>query len=50
MLLGAAGRIPGDWRNITPELLREVADEGFGALNIVVQDPASMTSQGAASG
>ena len=45
MLLGAAGRIPGDWRNITPELLAEVADEGFGALNIVVQDPASMTAQ-----
>ena len=45
MLLGAAGRIPGDWRNITPELLREVADEGFGALNIVVQDPFSTTSQ-----
>ena len=47
MLLGAAGRIPGDWRNITPELLREVADEGFGALNIVVQDPLSMRSQAA---
>lgn len=44
MLLGAAGRIPGDWRNITPELLAEAAGEGFGALNIVVQDPASMTS------
>ena len=47
MLLGAAGRIPGDWRNITPELLSEVADEGFGALNIVVQDPLSMRSQAA---
>lgn len=47
MLLGAAGRIPGDWRNITPELLREVANEGFGALNIVVQDPLSMRSQAA---
>ena len=45
MLLGAAGRIPGNWRNITPELLAEVAGEGFGALNIIVQDPASMTSQ-----
>ena len=45
MLLGAAGRIPGDWRNITPELLAEVADEGFGALNIVVQDPLSMALQ-----
>ena len=45
MLLGAAGRIPGDWRNITPELLAEVAGEGFGALNIIVQDPVSMTSQ-----
>ncbi len=48
MLLGAAGRIPGDWRNITPESLAEVAGEGFGALNIVVQDPLSMTSQDAA--
>ena len=48
MLLGAAGRIPGDWRDITPELLAEVADEGFGALNIVVQDPVSMTSRDAA--
>ena len=45
MLLGAAGRIPGDWRNITPELLAEVAGEGFGALNIVVHDPAAMTSR-----
>ena len=45
MLLGAAGRIPGDWGNITPELLSEVAAEGFGALNVIVQDPVSMTSQ-----
>ena len=44
MLLGAAGRIPGDWRNITPELLAEVAAEGFGVLNVIVQDPVSMTS------
>ena len=48
MLLGAAGRIPGDWRNITPELLSEAAGEGFGALNIVVQDPLSMTPRDAA--
>ena len=47
MLLGAAGRIPGDWRNITSELLTEAAGEGFGALNIVVQDPTSMTAQDA---
>ena len=47
MLLGAAGRIPGDWRNITPELLAEAASEGFGALNIVVQDPTSMSAQDA---
>ena len=45
MLLGAAGRIPGDWRDITPELLAEAASERFGALNVVVQDPFSMTSQ-----
>ena len=43
MLLGAAGRIPGDWSNITPELLAEAAGEGFGALNVVVQDPSSMS-------
>ena len=48
MLLGAAGRIPGDWRNITPELLAEAASEGFGALNIVVQDPTSTSAQDAA--
>ena len=48
MLLGAAGRIPGDWRNITSELLTEAAGEGFGALNIVAQDPISMTTQDAA--
>ena len=47
MLLGAAGRIPGDWRNITPELLAEAASEGFGALNIIVQDPTSMSAQDA---
>ena len=48
MLLGAAGRIPGDWRNITPALLAQAATEGFGALNIVVTDPASMSKQDAA--
>ncbi len=48
MLLGAAGRIPGDWRNITPELLAVAAGEGFGALNVVIQDPLSMTPQDAA--
>ena len=47
MLLGAAGRIPGDWRNITSELLTEAAGEGFGALNIVVQDPTLMSAQDA---
>ena len=48
MLLGAAGRIPGDWSEITPGLLAEVAGEGFGALNIIVQNPNSMTAQDAA--
>ena len=48
MLLGAAGRIPGDWSEITTELLAEVAGEGFGALNVIVQDPNSMTAQDAA--
>ena len=39
MLLGAAGRIPGDWRNITSAGLRTAAAEGFGVLNVVVTDP-----------
>ena len=42
MILGAAGRIPGDWRDITEELLAQVADEDFGSLNVVVADPTSM--------
>ena len=38
MLLGAAGRIPGDWRNITPEVYwPKSRAKGFGALNIIVQ-------------
>ena len=43
MLLGAAGRIPGDWRNITLGALNEARREGFGALNLVVAEPASMS-------
>ncbi len=39
MLLGAAGRIPNDWQDITLGLLKVVADEGFTVLNIVVRDP-----------
>jgi sugar phosphate isomerase/epimerase len=39
MLLGAAGRIPGDWRGITAGGLRAAAAEGFTVLNIVVTDP-----------
>ncbi len=42
MLLGAAGRIPGDWRNITPAALHEARLEGFSVLNLVVSDPARM--------
>ena len=42
MLLGAAGRIPGSWREITSEGLAQAAGEGFGALNVVVPDPAAM--------
>ncbi len=39
MLLGAAGRIPGDWRNITRAGLKEASKEGFSVLNLVVTDP-----------
>ena len=39
MLLGAAGRIPGDWQNITLEGLQTAAAEGFAVLNVVVTDP-----------
>ena len=42
MLLGAAGRIPGDWRNITPAALKLARHEGFTVLNVVVSDPADM--------
>ena len=43
MILGAAGRIPGDWRHITEDLLRQVAREGYGSLNIVVSDPVDVS-------
>ena len=39
LLLGAAGRIPGDWRNITRAGLKEASKEGFSVLNLVVTDP-----------
>ena len=42
MLLGAAGRIPGDWRNITPAALNEACSEGFVVLNLVVSNPVDM--------
>ncbi len=42
MLLGAAGRIPGNWTNITADLLEETASEGFGSLNVIVTDPTAM--------
>ncbi len=42
MLLGAAGRIPGDWRNITSEGLRVAASDGFAVLNVVVNDPSEL--------
>ena len=42
MLLGAAGRIPGNWRNITSEGLRVAASDGFAVLNVVVNDPSEL--------
>ena len=42
MLLGAAGRIPEDWREITPGVLKEARREGFSVLNVVAIDPAAV--------
>ena len=39
MHLGAAGRIPGDWRGITAGELSAAAAEGFTVLNLIVTDP-----------
>ena len=39
MLLGAANRIPEDWRDVTPAALGEARREGFSVLNLVVSDP-----------
>ena len=39
MLLGAAGRVPGDWRGITAGELRAASAEGFTVLNLIVTDP-----------
>ncbi len=45
MLLGAAGRIPGDWRNITAAALKEARLEGYSVLNLVVNDPAALVGE-----
>ena len=42
MLLGAAGRIPGDWRSVNVAALKEARREGFSVLNVVVGEPATM--------
>ena len=39
MLLGAAGRVPGDWRGITEDELRAASAEGFTVLNLIATDP-----------
>ncbi len=39
MLLGAANRIPDDWRDVTAAALGEARREGFAVLNLVVGDP-----------
>ena len=44
MLLGAAGRIPGDWRNITPKALQDASTDGFTSVNIIVDNPYEIES------
>ena len=39
MLLGAASRVRGDWKELTPAALAEVKAEGYNVLNILVDDP-----------
>ena len=45
MLLGAAGRVPEDWREITPDVLMEARREGFSTLNVVAIDPAAVNER-----
>ncbi len=42
MLLGAAGRIRGDWLGISSADLEAAAGEGFSVLNVVVADPMNL--------
>ena len=42
VLLGAANRIPGGWRDVTAAVLGEARREGFSVLNLVVDDPAAV--------
>lgn len=44
MLLGAAGRIKGDWLSYSQSDLNAAKAEGYNALNLVVTDPATCTS------
>ncbi len=39
MLLGAASRVRGDWKELTPAALAEARAEGYNVLNILVDDP-----------
>ncbi len=39
MLVGAADYHQGDWRALTPEIARRVADLGFAVMNVRVHDP-----------
>ena len=39
MLLGAASRVRGDWKELTPAALAGVKAEGYNVLNILVDDP-----------
>lgn len=39
MLLGAASRVRGDWKELTPAALAEAKAEGYDVLNILVDDP-----------
>ena len=44
MLLGAAGRIKGDWLSYSQSDLNAAKAEGYNTLNVVVSDPSSYTT------
>src|SRR6478609_6128669 len=45
MLLGAADYFVGDWRTLPVEVVRRVAELGFGTMNVRVDDPNDFTDR-----